>query len=165
MMKWLVMAGAGAMLAVSGSLSAEAHVDEAERLQHAGVITERMQMESAFADMERNIVPMIEPSIRQGFPDTSRAQIIEAMALLERAFDDATPEFMSEMVGLYAALFTLEELQALSAFLDTPEGARFAELQLELTRQGQAVGEAVGGRIVERILPELTAILTAEADE
>lgn len=165
MQKWVSMACAGVLMLVSATGSGQAQADEAERRHYASLIADQMQLETAFADVTRVIVPLIEPSIRQGFPQASEDQVAEAMTLLENAFDEATPEFVAEMVDIYASLFTLEELQALSSFLETPEGARFAELQPELTRQGQVMGEALGQQIVQRIVPQLNAIMRSEADD
>jgi hypothetical protein len=161
MMKLAGWACAGVLLLAPGAFAHEAAASEREaRLEAARDVVERFNIEDMFVEMLEVMLPMIEPSIRQGWPEADNQQVRDAMNVFGRAFTESTPEFVDEMVGVYAQTFTLRELEAIVAFLQTPEGARFAEMQIPLSRQGQVVGERVGTRIGDRYGAEIEAIMT-----
>jgi hypothetical protein len=68
----------------------------------------------------------------------------------ERMVQDG-PQLVDSIAALYAAIFTLRELQELTAFYQSPIGRRFRDAQGELMTQSTAIGQRWGMRIGQEI--------------
>ncbi len=65
------------------------------------------------------------------------------------------PEFVDEMAGLYAAHFSLDELQQLNAFYLTPLGRKLIDSQPTLMQQSAAMGQVWGQKTIQDVMQKI----------
>ena len=59
----------------------------------------------------------------------------------------AAPALVDSVAAVYARTFTLQDLQQLAAFYETPVGQRFRDLQPKIVAESAAIGQRWGARI------------------
>jgi hypothetical protein len=67
----------------------------------------------------------------------------------------ATEEFVQLQVAIYKKHFSLEEIQGLIAFHQTPLGRKLLQVQPELVKEGMVVGQEFARRAFERLRRQL----------
>lgn len=123
----------------------------AERKVVAGELLDSLGMDQALKDMTTMILDM-------------QLQSNPELAPYRSVIDDFLRRHMSyaamrgEMVDIYVAEFTVDELRAARDFYASPEGKRFVALQPRLMEMGGKLGE----RRVNENAAELEAAITAE---
>ena len=124
------------------------------------------QVDSAKASLIRKIIKATNMgeqmimAIQSSVPDQRAANPrIPAVfwdRFLERA-NSRKEELLSQMVPIYAAIFTTRELEGLLQFWQSNIGQRFIELQPRLTQDVMAAAREWGGRLGAEIARELEA--------
>lgn len=87
-------------------------------------------------------------SAMQALPDEERRFILSLTAELTA---DMVPQMITEMVPVYAATFTEEELTALVAFFDTPMGHLIASKSVEVMPEANRAVMAVVPQLLEKM--------------
>ncbi|RZJ30777.1 MAG: DUF2059 domain-containing protein [Brevundimonas sp.] len=87
-------------------------------------------------------------SSMQSLPDADRRFIISLTAELTT---DMVPQMINEMVPVYASTFTVEELEALVAFFDTPTGRIIAEKSVLVMPEANRAVMAVVPQMLEKM--------------
>ncbi len=85
----------------------------------------------------------------------AEAQIRELMAEVLKRLSDRKQELVDQIAALYAAELTLEELRALTAFYQSPVGAKFIAIQPVITQQTMVIGQKWGEQIGREIHQEM----------
>ncbi len=84
----------------------------------------------------------------QALPEEDRRMILDLLAELTA---DMVPQMITEMVPVYAATFTEEELTALVAFYETPLGRSIADKSIEVMPEADRAVMSVVPRMVEKM--------------
>lgn len=84
----------------------------------------------------------------QGLPDADRRFILGLTAELTT---DMVPQMIAEMIPVYAATFTEEELGALVVFYDTPMGRSIATKSVEVMPEANRAVMAVVPQMLEKM--------------
>lgn len=84
----------------------------------------------------------------QALPDADRRMILNLTAELTT---DMVPQMITEMVPVYAATFTEEELTALVAFYDSPLGRSIADKSIEVMPEADRAVMSVVPRMLEKM--------------
>jgi hypothetical protein len=84
----------------------------------------------------------------QAMPDADRRMILNLLAELTT---DMVPQMITEMVPVYAATFTEEELTALVGFYDTPLGRSIAEKSIEVMPEADRAIMSVVPQMLEKM--------------
>lgn len=84
----------------------------------------------------------------QALPDEDRRFILSLTAELTA---DMVPQMITEMVPVYAATFTEEELDALVAFYDTPMGRSIADKSIEVMPEADRAIMSVAPQLLEKM--------------
>lgn len=84
----------------------------------------------------------------QAMPDADRRMILNLLAELTT---DMVPQMISEMVPVYAATFTEEELTALVGFYDTPLGRSIADKSIEVMPEADRAIMSVVPQMLEKM--------------
>lgn len=84
----------------------------------------------------------------QGLPDADRAFIIDLTAELTT---DMVPAMITEMVPVYASVFTEQELDAMVAFFETPMGRVIAEKSVQVMPEANRAVMAVVPQMLEKM--------------
>lgn len=84
----------------------------------------------------------------QALPDEDRRMILSLTAELTA---DMVPQMITEMVPVYAATFTEEELTALVAFYDTPLGRSIADKSIEVLPEADRAVMSVVPQLLEKM--------------
>jgi hypothetical protein len=84
----------------------------------------------------------------QALPEEDRRMILSVTAELTA---DMVPQMIAEMVPVYAATFTEEELTALVAFYDTPLGRSIADKSIEVMPEADRAVMSVVPRMLEKL--------------
>ncbi len=87
-------------------------------------------------------------SAMQGLPDEDRRMIVSLTAELTA---DMVPQMITEMVPVYAATFTEQELDALVAFYDTPLGRSIANKSIEVMPEAERAIMSVVPQLLEKM--------------
>jgi hypothetical protein len=99
-------------------------------------------------------MPLIFDQLSRTFmsvaPGKSR-EIREVFQQLVPRFMQRKGELLDQIAALYAAEFSLEELNAIVAFYKSPIGLKFAGVQPKIMRQSMAVGQRWGERLGSEI--------------
>ncbi|MCX7032986.1 MAG: DUF2059 domain-containing protein [Arenimonas sp.] len=137
----LLLAGSHATLANPGD---EREAVAAELLDSLGMDQALKDVTGMILDMQLESHPELEPY--RGIMSEFFGRHMSYAALRE------------ELVDIYVAEFTIEELRAARDFYASPEGKRFVSLQSRLMQMGGELGE----RRVNENAAELEAAITAE---
>ncbi|MDP1912496.1 DUF2059 domain-containing protein [Brevundimonas sp.] len=84
----------------------------------------------------------------QAMPDEDRRMLLSLTAELTA---DMVPQMITEMVPVYAATFTEEELTALVAFYDTPLGRSIADKSIEVMPEADRAVMSVVPQLLEKM--------------
>lgn len=84
----------------------------------------------------------------QAMPDEDRRMLLNLTAELTA---DMVPQMITEMVPVYAATFTEEELTALVAFYDTPLGRSIANKSIEVMPEADRAIMSVVPQLLEKM--------------
>lgn len=87
-------------------------------------------------------------SAMQGLPEEDRRMIVSLTAELTA---DMVPQMITEMVPVYAATFTEQELDALVAFYDTPLGRSIANKSIEVMPEAERAIMSVVPQLLEKM--------------
>lgn len=140
-------------LFVLAAQAAAAQAPDAATLQAARAVVAKMQGDRAavLASMSGPMVGMIQ---QMGLKEPERAQVLVqevVMPVLSAHYD----EFLTIQARSYASVLGAADLQAISAFFDTPAGRNFAAAQPRLA-QAQLTGMT---QWMTAIAPELQSKL------
>lgn len=152
----IVLAAGAALILATPSL---AQTDADARLAAA----ERTMALSGGADMGRQMMammmPSIEPALRAQYGSATDAQIAEAMALVEQTLNDLFPGIIEESARAYAEAFTLEELEQINAFYETPTGRKLVQTMPALMERVSRISERNAIEAMQAIQPQIDAIM------
>jgi len=152
----IVLAAGAALILATPSL---AQTDADARLAAA----ERTMDLSGGADMGRQMMammmPSIEPALRAQYGSATDAQIAEAMALVEQTLHDLFPGIIEESARAYAEAFTLEELEQINAFYETPTGRKLVQTMPALMERVTRISERNAIEAMQAIQPQIDAIM------
>lgn len=109
-----------------------------------------LMMTDQFEDVIHQMLgdQMASDQSMQGVPDEDRRFLIDLTAELT---GDMVPLMIAEMVPVYAALFTEEELQALVGFYDTPLGRIIADKTVQVMPEANRAVMAVIPQMLEKM--------------
>lgn len=108
------------------------------------------------------MLPSLAPALREQYPDATPQQIDQALTLIGGAFEDATPQILNAAASHYAAAFTFEELEAITAFYRSEVGTKLIESQPQLTQQTAMSAQMIGAQTMQAIEPEVEAIFATD---
>jgi hypothetical protein len=158
-----IIAGAAALLATSAVIATPALAQEAQpRLEvRAPSAPSPRQLELSRRYLDLMMTDQFEGVIHQmlgeefaadeamqSMPDEDRRFLI---GLTSELTTDMVPLMIAEMVPVYAALFTEEELQALVSFYDTPMGRVIAEKSVLVMPEANRAVMAVVPQMLEKM--------------
>jgi len=109
-----------------------------------------LMMTDQFEDVIHQMLgdQMTSDQSMQALPEEDRRFIIDLTAELTT---DMVPLMIAEMVPVYAALFTEEELQALVGFYDTPMGRIIADKTVQVMPEANRAVMAVVPQMLEKM--------------
>jgi len=136
-----------AALAFAGSARAQ-QIDSAK----TGLIRKIIKT----TNMGEQMIMAIESSVPDQRAANPRIPAVFWDRFLERA-NSRKEELLTQMVPIYAAIFTTRELERLLLFWQSDIGQRFIELQPRLTQDVTAAAREWGGRLGAEIARELEA--------
>ena len=110
-------------------------------------------------ELMTRIMPMINVMIGQMMIKANPgegAKIKQALdELFMPEFKAQLPTFVDEMAKLYARHYTLEDLQQLNAFYQSPVGQKVVRETPQLSQEGMILGQLWGRRMAESTLEKL----------
>lgn len=107
-------------------------------------------------NMGEQMIMAIEASVPDQRAANPRIPAVFWDRFLERA-NSRKEELLTQMVPIYAAIFTTRELERLLVFWQSDIGQRFIELQPRLTQDVMAAAREWGGKLGTEIAQELEA--------
>lgn len=143
---------AGQLLLIIAGFSHTAH---AEPIDLARELVQLSQGETVLNQMFETLTPQIMGLALNKNPDLSDEKKAKIEGILLEELQVAVPEFLEETAKIYARNFTEAELQDVIDFYNSPTGSKFQQLAPQLMQEsmvhGQALGQTVGTRAVERL--------------
>lgn len=109
------------------------------------------------------MMPLIESSVRQAYPDLSTRQYMQIMRVYSEEFASSRDDFVEVFVEVYTDEFDESELRALLEFYHSEIGQRWAQALPRIQEQAARAGEQVGMNVDRRALPRVQAIILGEA--
>lgn len=104
------------------------------------------------------VKPMIDSFRKQGMPEQGLVELEQTMkAFFTRVMTD--PELKSEMVKLYEARFTKQEIEQLLAFYETPLGRKSLKELPQLMQEGALIGQKVAQKHAPELEKQIRAIV------
>ena len=102
------------------------------------------------------MMPDMRAIISQSLGQNARAEqfLKDFFAKFRTHFNDQ--DIVNAIVPVYARHFSLEDIQALNQFYETPAGQRVVRELPQVTRESQAAGAALGQKIALQTLSELS---------
>ncbi|MEQ8406537.1 MAG: DUF2059 domain-containing protein [Oceanicaulis sp.] len=160
-MKKLAISLLGAVL-MAGAVYAQTD-DLSER---EALALEMIELSGA-ADMANTMVdqmlPMMEPSFRQGYPNATDAQIAEALSIFAQAFRDRNEQMNHQMAELHTDMLSADDMRAINAFYRSEAGENLLAAMPEVMERSQAIGERMAMEIMSVEGPAMEAALTDAA--
>jgi uncharacterized protein len=105
-----------------------------------------------------NIMQALKPAVVQGRPDAEKDFNVIVPVIVE-GMSARVNELASELAGVYARNFTVDELNQLAAFYRSPVGEALVAKTPVITQQslviGQAFGQKVAAEMQTRIAEEM----------
>ena len=126
------------LASLAASLPAQARPD-AERLAAA----HRLLRASGAAELMVTAMKANIPVQRTAMPQVPAA----FWDRFEQRLVSDSPQFLDSIAVVYASVFTLQDLQQLVAFYESPLGRRLRNAQPEILTQSSAVGQRWGARL------------------
>jgi uncharacterized protein len=151
-----LVAGLTVFLLAAGPAPAQSPAPDAMTAARELVVTMRT------ADQFKALMPMIvqglKPAIVQNRPEVAR-DLDAIMPLMLEGMSARVNEIVDEITALYARTFSVEELNAITAFYRGPVGQKFLLKLPAITQEsmviGQKFGQSVAGEMQGRIVEEL----------
>ena len=81
------------------------------------------------------------------------------MALVEQTLNDLFPGIIEESARAYAEAFTLEELEQINAFYETPTGRKLVQTMPALMERVSRISERNAIEAMQAIQPQIDAIM------
>jgi uncharacterized protein len=129
-----------------------------DALAAARDLVETMHLTKQYEAILPSIIKTIKPSIVQGRAEVDRQYDALTPVMLE-GFRSRLSEMTDAVVTVYASNFSVEELQALTAFYKSPVGQKMLDKLPAVTQQTIAVGakfgRSVGEDLRKRMIEEL----------
>jgi hypothetical protein len=104
------------------------------------------------------IIQNLKPAIVQNRPEVAR-DLDAVMPLMLEGMSARVNEIVDEITALYARTFSVEELNAITAFYRSPVGQKFLLKLPAITQEsmviGQKFGQSVASEMQGRIVDEL----------
>lgn len=101
------------------------------------------------------LTPQIMSMAASKDPNLSDEKRTRIEGVMRQELDAAIPEFLEQTAKIYAGNFTEGELQDVIDFYESPTGKKFQKLAPQLMQEsmthGQAMGQTVGKRALERL--------------
>jgi uncharacterized protein len=101
------------------------------------------------------VPPMIQGQLRD---EPLKAQRVIAKISEVFARDFTWDGLKQDYIGLYAQMFTEDELRALAAFFNSPVGRKYVEQSPEVARKSMEIGQRKGMELGRKIDEELKAM-------
>jgi hypothetical protein len=150
------------------SLSAAVHARSADPAELQALALEMLEVTGA-ADMGNLMVdqmlPMMEPSFRQGYPNASDAQIAEALAIFAEGFRARNDQMNRDIAEIYEDLLSADDMRAIIAFYRTPAGQRVLEAMPVAMERAGILGERIAQDILATEGARMEAVLTGGAPD
>jgi uncharacterized protein len=153
---WALVTGLTVFLLGAGAALAQSPAPDAMTAARELVVTMRT------ADQFKAIMPVViqnlKPAIVQNRPEVAR-DLDAIMPLLLEGMSTRVNEIVDEITALYARTFTVDELNAITAFYRSPVGQKFLLKLPAITQESMVIGQKFGqsvatemqGRIVEEL--------------
>lgn len=149
-MRVLMMTLAAVVLLAVAALS-PVHADEAPDPARLEASIEMMHAIGVTKQMDTMIEIMITQfaSSMTGIEESKKAEAKQALDAFSTKFRSYQPEMVKEFATLYAKRFTVEELQAITAFYRSQPGMKFVAAAPELMRMGGEIGGRYGQKAMQ----------------
>lgn len=127
----------------------------AEPIELARQLVQVSQGETIMQQMFDALTPQIMSMALGKDPNLSAEKRAKIEGVMKAELDAAVPEFLEQTAKIYASNFTESELQDVIDFYESPTGKKFQEIAPQLMQEsmshGQAMGQQVGTRAIERL--------------
>lgn len=112
--------------------------------------------------MTQAVLPQMTGAIRAASPDVpDRAFEILEEVMLE-LLDETTPELLERMIPIYAAHYTLAEIEEINTYQRSPIGRKSARIQPQLMQESLAASQEWSAEFTPRMVERLQQRLEAE---
>ncbi len=133
----------------------------AKRLDAAAKLVEVMQLDKQSEAILPQLLELLMPAISRGNTG-HEAQIQQIMSEeLLTAFQNQRPALLAIYKEAYAKNFTVEELQAMTAFYATPIGQSVLAKMPKLTQDSMTAGAQLGQKAAQDALPRIFSRMQA----
>ncbi len=117
-------------------LTASPAPGQQDELDRSRAVADELMAAMGFDVMAENMPDVFADATARSLtsctPSTPEQDVRELTRLLREELVEAVPRYYERIRDSYARRLTLEELEALAAFYETPEGERIAEAAAEL---------------------------------
>jgi uncharacterized protein len=136
------------------------YADEAAHHQLAEELLISMGVDKNLPAMREMMVNTLVPPMIQGQlrDDPLRAQRVIAKISEVFARDFTWDGLKKDYIGLYAQMFTEDELKTLAEFFNSPVGKKYVEKGPEVARKSMEIGQRKGMELGRKIDDELKAM-------
>jgi hypothetical protein len=153
---WALVAGLTVFLLGAGAALAQSPAPDAMTAARELVVT--MRTAEQFKAIMPAVIQNLKPAIVQNRPEVAR-DLDAIMPLLLEGMSARVNEIVDEITALYARTFTVDELNAITAFYRSPVGQKFLLKLPAITQESMVIGQKFGqsvatelqGRIVEEL--------------
>jgi len=106
-------------------------------------------------EVVRQVSGQIKAQVKELYPQLSDAYISALVEEINVVYAETAPEMMESYIKLYARYFTVEEIEALIRFYETPAGRKTLQVMPSLLREATEIGakwgEAFGALAARRV--------------
>jgi uncharacterized protein len=146
----LSLALAAPAILVGGPTPAEAQTP-AGKIPPETMAAARALLQATNADAQFSaIIPLLFRQMRSNMPvpgPKEKEQVEQVFAEIQKQFMARRAELLDQIAALYAARFTVEELNAVAEFYRSPIGQKFIAAAPELAGRAMEIGNAWGRKI------------------
>ena len=138
----------------SRSIAQSPSSHDPQRIAAARVLITATGTDTNFDLMMRPILAEFASLAKKQNPAKS-AEIDKTFELIATKAQTSKAVMIEQIAGLYADQFTVDELNRISAFYNSPEGKKLVAAQPDLLQKSMAAGKAWGEQIIKDIQAEL----------
>lgn len=152
------------ILASAMLTGAPALAQESRELELAHRIIQLSEVERPMLEMIDSLGPIVAQPLRAdgGFTEEDIDQFV---SIFREEFLAELPALLDIVAQTYARRFSASEMEQVIAFLETPVGRRWAELQTEMMQDIEAEALAIGERVGQRTVTRFQDYIERKADQ
>ena len=157
MRRWAATFGLAAFCFCSSALAQDATTpppDPAKVAVATRILEATHATDNMMAVMDTMIAPMVQ-SIKTQNPSLPDDQIKMISDMLTEELHKLVPQGVALNAQVYASHFTLEELNAIAAFYQTPVGQKIITEQPKIVKEVLPIGMAWGRQAAEQVLTRI----------